>query len=49
MQHRTSHFSLRADSRVMALLAGIGAALVVLLYGVDDVDAAEGDVVCGYR
>ena len=40
MQHRRAHFPLRANSRVLALLAGVGAALAALLYGADDVDAA---------
>jgi hypothetical protein len=48
MPHRPAHFPLRADSRVLALLAGVGAALVALLYGTDDIDAAAG-VIRGYR
>jgi hypothetical protein len=49
MQHRASHFTLRADSPVMALLAGVGAALVALLYGTGGVDAAAAGVIRGYR
>jgi hypothetical protein len=47
MHHRASQFTLRANSRVMALLAGVGAALVALLYGADDVDAAAAGVIRG--
>ena len=49
MNYRASHFPFRADSRVMALLAGVGAAIVALLYGTADVDAEAAGVVCGYR
>ena len=48
MPHRPAHFPLRADSCVLALLAGVGAALAALLYGADDIDAAAG-VIRGYR
>jgi hypothetical protein len=48
MQSRPTQFPLRADSRVLALLAGVGAALAALLYGADDIDAAAG-VIRGYR
>jgi hypothetical protein len=49
MHHQPSRFPIRAESRVLALLAGMGAALVILLYGAEDVDAAEAGVLCGYR
>jgi hypothetical protein len=49
MQYRPAHFPLRADSRVLALLAGVGAALAALLYGADDIDAAAAGVIRGYR
>ena len=49
MNHQASPFSLRIDSRLMALLAGVGAALIALLYGADDVDAAAAGVIRGYR
>ena len=48
MQSRPAHFPLRANSHVLALLAGVGAALAALLYGADDIDAAAG-VIRGYR
>ena len=48
MHHRPSRFPIRADSRLLALLSAVGAALVALLYGDDDVDAAAG-IVRGYR
>ena len=49
MQHRPTHFPFRADSRVLALLAGVGAAFAALLYGANDIDAAEAGVIRGYR
>jgi hypothetical protein len=49
MPHRPAHFPLRADSRVLALLAGVCAALAALLYGADDIDAAAAGVIRGYR
>jgi hypothetical protein len=49
MQHRASQYHLRADSSVMALLAGVGAALVALLYGTGVVDAAAAGIIRGYR
>jgi hypothetical protein len=49
MQYRPAHFPLREDSRVVALLAGVGAALAALLYGANDIDAAATGVIRGYR
>jgi hypothetical protein len=49
MHRRASRIPTRADSHLLALLAGMGEALVVLLYGADDVDATEAGVLCGYR
>jgi hypothetical protein len=34
---------------VLALLAGVGAALAALLYGADGIDAAAAGVIRGYR
>ena len=48
MQHLIAVLPIRADSRLLSLLAGV-AAVAALLVGPDQVDGAAAGVVGGYR
>ena len=49
MCQRSPRFFLRADSRLLSLLAGLAAAVAALLFGPDAIDDAAAGVVNGYR